>query len=150
MPIITKPWITGGAHCDIHWLCEGNKWDPQPFFERSQYPLTQVRLERTAKRFAESGKLTADKGHWRQGTPPKNKIYEFKDVPSGTRLLAFRFNPSPDICWFIVALGVVKGRGDITSEEEERAIQRRQRFLESTELQAATGNTTTKKSKTRR
>lgn len=150
MPKLTSPWITGGAHCDVHWLCEGNRWDPKPFFENSQYQGTRVRLERTVKSFAETGNLKPDKGHWRKGAFPKNKLYEFKDIPSGTRLLAFRYNPSPDICWFIVALGVVKDRGDITSEEEERAIQRRQRFLDNRQSQTATTNTTIKKAKARR
>lgn len=130
MTAYTLPWITDGSHCEIHWLFEGNKWDPRPYFRNCQFPGTQTRLERTARKFAQTGRLLPAYGHWRKGKPPQNKLYEFKDGPSGVRLLAFSYNPSPGVSWFIVALGATKDRSDIRPEEALRAIQRRQRFLD--------------------
>lgn len=129
MTSYTVPRVTGGSRCEIHWLFEGNRWDPKPFFLECQFLGTQARLEYTVKKFAQTGRLPSGKGHWRRGANPRNKIYEFKDGPSGLRLLAFSYNPSPGVCWFIVALGAIKDKDDITPEEVQRAILRRQRYL---------------------
>jgi hypothetical protein len=130
MTTYALPWITGGSHCEVYWLYEDNKWDPKPYVRACQFPGTETRLEYTAKKFAQTGRLPSEKGHWRQGPPPQNKLYEFKDGPSGMRLLAFSYNPLPGVCWFIVALGAIKDRNDIRPEEAQRALQRRQRFLD--------------------
>jgi len=130
MTTYTIPWITGGSHCEIHWLYEDNKWDPKPYLRECQSAGIETRLEYTAQKFAQTGHLHSEKGHWRQGPPPQNKLYEFKDKPSGMRLLAFSFNPTPGVCWFIVALGAIKDKSDIKPEAVQRALQRRQRFLD--------------------
>ena len=128
MAITTAVWLRGAKY-EIRWMFEDDRWDPRAFL--LHLPLTvQVRLERSAQRFANLGRLDGKFGHWRQGKPPRNEIYEFKDLIAGVRLLAFSVR-SPDLeNWFVVAFGTIKDSDDITRQEEERAINKRARFLE--------------------
>lgn len=128
MAITTEVWLRGAKY-EIRWMFEDDRWDPRAFV--LGLPLTvQVRLERSAQRFADVGRLDGKLGHWRQGKTPRNEIYEFKDLNSGVRLLAFSARSPASTNWFMVAFGTIKDSDDITRQEEERAINKRARFLE--------------------
>lgn len=128
MAITTEVWLRGAMY-EIRWMFEDDRWDPRAFV--LGLPLTvQVRLQRSAQRFADVGRLNGKLGHWRQGKSPRNEIYEFKDLRSGVRLLSFSARSPDSENWFMVAFGTIKDSDDITRQEEERAILKRARYLE--------------------
>jgi len=126
MVVVLRPWMTPVSpecHYQVYWAEMNNRFDPKPFFQNQ--PLgVQVRVERVVRKFAEIGKLPSKQGHPRKGRPPLNDLYEFKDTPSGLRLLAFhlKHNAPQGLATYVVVLGVCKQRDDITREEEDRAL----------------------------
>ena len=128
MEISLRLWVKpdpSGSCFEIFWIDmgEGNRANPKQAFKKHEQEV-RVRLERSAKKFAESGKLPKDKGHRRKGKAPYRDLYEFKDPPSGVRMLAFNLkHTTPSgLGTYVVVLCVRKQKGDIEKSEEERAV----------------------------
>jgi len=112
-------------HCNVFWAGMDNKWDANDFY-RGQSQGVQTRLERIVCRFAESGILASKHGHRRKGKKPYNELYEFKDNPSGVRMMAFNLKHllQERLGNYVIVLCVSKQKDDITKEEEEKAVRR--------------------------
>ena len=112
-------------HCNVFWADMDNRWDTKTFYQGLDLGI-QTRLERIVCRFAECGRLASKHGHRRKGKRPYSDLYEFKDNPSGIRLLAFNLKHLPQgrLGNYVVVLAARKQKDDITKDEEEKAVRR--------------------------
>lgn len=122
-----ETWFQGPMY-EVVWLFEDNRHDPNPIFMGSLRLAEQAILERHLRTFSTQGRLNdSKKGHWRKGSTPYNKIFEFKACSA--RLLAFTARGVEGKARLVLAALAFKDGSDIKREDEQRAVDRRQRYL---------------------